>query len=124
MCFAQPACGAGAIICVVGRHAHVDDREVGKLGVDCLDEGRRVGRLGDNLVIGVFEQPRQALAEECGVLADYDAHGRIASTVVPPFWGLETNSVPPCAPTRSARRASPEPSRCSAPPTPSSSMRT
>jgi hypothetical protein len=81
VCFAQAARGAGSVVCVVGRHAHVDDREVGKLGVDCLDECRRVGRLGDNLVPSVFEQPGEPFAQECRVLADYDAHDRVVHCV-------------------------------------------
>ena len=64
--------------------------EVGLLRLDGRDQGRRVAGLGDHLVAGVVEQPRQPLAEQGRVLADHDAHGSAASTVVPSPGGLAT----------------------------------
>ena len=58
---------------------------------------------------GVGEQAREPLAEQRRVLADHDAHGTTASTVVPCPASLPSASAPPTASTRSLSPASPEP---------------
>src|SRR6266540_309471 len=116
--------GAGSIVGAVGRHPYVDDGKVGTVSVDLREQAGCVGRLSGDGVAGVDEQPGETFSEEGGVLADHDTHGRTASIVVPPPRGLVTVRSPPCAPTRSARPASPEPARLDAPPTPLSWTRT
>ena len=54
---------------------------------------------------------------------DHEAHGSTASTMVPGQLAVD-DSCPPCAPTRSARPASPDPGRGAARPLPSSVTRT
>ena len=48
----------------VGRHADVDDGQVGPVGVDGRDQAGAVADLGDDLDPAVGQQPGQALAQQ------------------------------------------------------------
>src|SRR5581483_9499252 len=74
----------------------------------------------DDLEAGLSEQPRQALAQDHGVVGDDYAHGISARSLVPRPGGLDKVSRPPRASTRSARPRNPEPPAPVAPPIPSS----
>src|SRR5699024_7290131 len=82
------------------------------------------GGRGDHLVSGIGQHQAQALAKQRGVVGDHDAHGITASTRVPPPRGERTVRCPSREATRSASPDSPCPVVNSAPPTPSSSIRT
>ena len=101
----------------MGRgHAHVDDRQVGLVA---LDDGEQVVGVvdgGDHLLPGVGQQPREAGAQEHGVLGDHDPHGSSTSSVVGPPGGLTTCMLPPWAITRSRSPRRPVPASGSAPP--------
>ena len=101
--------GAHPFVVVVGRHAHVDDGEVGLVLGDDDEERVGVADPRDDLVAGVLEQAREALAQEDRVLGDHDPHGISASSRVPAPGGLSIRSVPPWASTRSARPVNPVP---------------
>ena len=75
--------GAHSFVVVVGRHAHVDDGEIGLVLGD--DDEQRVGVADprNDLVAGVLEQAREPLAQEDSVLGDHDPHGISASSRVP-----------------------------------------
>jgi hypothetical protein len=60
---------------VGGRHADVDNGQVGAVGVDGRDQAGAVADLGDDLDPAVGQQPGQALAQQDGVLGDHDPHG-------------------------------------------------
>ena len=98
---------ARALVVVVGRHPHVDDREVRLVLADQREQRVGVARAADDLVAGVLEQPGEALAQEHGVLGDHDAHGSCTAIRVPAPGGLSMASVPPWAATRSACPAGP-----------------
>ena len=100
---------ARALVVVVGRHAHVDDREVGLVLADQREQRVGVAGAPDDLVAGVLEQAGEALAQEDGVLGDHDAHGSSTAIRVPAPGGLSMASVPPCAATRSSIPAGPCP---------------
>ena len=67
---AQPVVG------VVGRHLHVDDRDVRLVRGDLAQQVGRIAGLGDDLEAGVAEQPHDPLAQQRLVLGDHDAHRR------------------------------------------------
>ena len=74
----------------------------GRCSRDGVHQCRRVAGRGADLDAGLGEQPRQALAQQRGVVGDHDAHGRTASTSVPPARARRTASDPRSAVTRSA----------------------
>ena len=80
---------AGPLVVVVGRHAHVDDREVGRVLLHERQQRVRVSGAADDLVPVVLDQAGQSLAQERGVLGDHDAHGSSTSIRVPPPVGAE-----------------------------------
>ena len=104
--------GAQAVVGVVGRHADVDDRDVGLVRADLAQQVLGVAGLRHDLEAGVLEQARGALAQQDGVVGDHDSHGISAHRTVPPPGGLTTFSSPSSAATRSARPRSPEPAPC------------
>ena len=79
---------------------------------------------GDDLVAGVGEQRREALAQQDEVLGDHDAHGSSARTrsARPP--GCRRPASPSSASTRCASPSRPEPAVRRAPPLPSSATST
>src|SRR3954454_15629586 len=123
---AQPLVG------VAGRHADVDDRDVGLVGADLAEQVLGVAGLAGDLEAGVLEQPDETLAQQHGVLGHDDlewgicgAHtGISARRVVPDPGGESSAREPSSAPTRSARPRNPDPRPGSAPPTPSSRIST
>ena len=74
----------------VGRHAHVDDGQVGVLAGDHIDQGLAVAHRGHDLLAGVVEEPGQPGSQQHGVLGDHDAHGNSTRIVVGPPLGLDT----------------------------------
>ena len=66
---------AQAVVGVVRRHLHVDDREVRLVRADLAQEVGRVGGLGDDLEAGVGEQAHDPLAQQRLVFSDDDSHG-------------------------------------------------
>ena len=117
---ADRRCRARSLVVVVGRHAHVDDREVRRVLADEGEQHVGVAGPSDDAVARVLEQPRETLAQQHGVLRDHDAHGSSTAIRVPAPAGLCSARVPPCAATRSARPARPVPAVGAAPPIPSS----
>ena len=65
---------AQAVVGEVGRHPHVDDRDVRLVRADLAQQVRRVARASDDLDPRVLEQPRDALAEQQLVVGDHGAH--------------------------------------------------
>src|SRR5690606_42046794 len=112
--------GAEAVVGVGGRHADVDDAEVGAVALDDLDEALGVADGGDDLVAGVVEEADEPGPQQHRVLGDHDPHGSSTSTVVGPPGGLLRWKWPESAATRLPSPASPVPDSGSAPPTPSS----
>ena len=115
---------ARSVVRVGRRHPDVDH---GKVRHRVRDDGpQRLGVPGHphDRMAGVGEQSRQALPEERAILRDHDAHGSTASITVPWPRGLRIESDPPRAATRSASPASPVPAAITAPPRPSSAIRT
>src|SRR5689334_5236183 len=75
--------------------------------------------------MGADEDVHQSFAEERGVFGDHDTeHGRSTWTVVVPLGGLDSVMVPSRAATRAVMPARPVPRAGSAPPVPSSWIRT
>ena len=76
--------GDEALVGVRGRHANVDDCDVGRLGLDAPQEflGRR--DLRHHVEVFVCEQARDALSQQHRVVRDHDAHGISAWMCVPP----------------------------------------
>lgn len=96
-------CGVDAVVSVVGWHPDIGDDQVGGVAACRAEEvGCRVDGCED-LVAVIGEDPCHALAEQDGVVGDYDAQGSSAMRLVPPRVGLSTRNDPPCAWTRSAR---------------------
>ncbi len=95
----------------------------GRILPDRILDAVAVAKRRDDVVSSVAEQPGNALAQQCLVLDEDHPHGSSAVTRVP--WVPDSTwSRPPTAATRSARPASPDPSRARAPPTPSSATET
>ena len=113
---------ARALVVVVGRHAHVDDRELGLVLADQREQRVGVARPADDLVAGVLEQPGEALAQEHGVLGDHDAHGSCTAIRVPAPGGLSIGERPALRGDAVAHARQPVPPRGPAPPTPSSAI--
>src|SRR5262249_46839011 len=108
-----------ALVAEGRRQPDVDDRNVGLLEHDRMDEGVLVRDGGDDLEAAVPEQSREAVAQKREILGDHDAHGITAWTNVGPPGGLVTAHAPSSAWTRRRSPARPDPAR-SAPPRPSS----
>ena len=124
----MPTCGCVApdllrgdqsFVGVGGRHADVDDGDVGGVGGDVLEELVGVAGLGDDVDPAVGEEAGEALADDDGVVGEDHPHGIAAVTRVPWPGALSTRRWPSRASTRSRSPRSPAPSG-SAPPTPSS----
>jgi hypothetical protein len=58
---------------MVGRHADIDDREIGLLLADQPHQFRPVTRLANNLVPAPLEQAREALAHQHVIVGDDDS---------------------------------------------------
>ena len=72
-CSARIWCAARSPSSVwVGRHPDVDDGDVGLVRADLAQEVLGVTRLAGHLEAGLLEQPREALAQQHGVLGDDD----------------------------------------------------
>ena len=63
---------------MVGRHADVDERDVGAARVDHAQERVGVAAAAGDLDPGVLEQPGESVAEQRFVVGDHDAHGSSA----------------------------------------------
>ena len=73
-CSARIRCAARSPSSVcVGRHADVDDGDVGLVRADLAQEVLRVAGLAGDLEAGLLQQARETLAQEHGVLGDHDA---------------------------------------------------
>ena len=72
-----------ALVGVRGRHADVDDGDVGLVHAHLAHELVGRARLGHDLEAAVREQPRDALAEEHRVISEHDAHVAILRYGVP-----------------------------------------
>jgi hypothetical protein len=64
MALADLCGGAQALVGVRRRHAHVDDGDVGLVGLDLAQQVLGVAGLADDLHPRVLEQPRDAFAQE------------------------------------------------------------
>ena len=73
-------CGAQTLVGEGGGHAHVDDREVGVVLLDDLEQLDAVARGGDDVEAFIGEEPLNAGAQEDGVLGDDHAHGTVATS--------------------------------------------
>lgn len=104
------------------RHPHVDDRNVGTMPLDRFDEHARVAEGVYDLMTRSLQQTHEALAEERGILRDYDPHGSTAVIVVPRPGELVASADPPIDATRS--RSAVRAKVAGTPPTPSSVTRT
>src|SRR6185437_11600413 len=104
-------------------HPDVDHAHVGPCLGHRAQERLGVAGGGHHLVAGLFQEQRQALAEQDRVLGDRYAHGITAEMIVGPPGGDSTDSAPSRPAIRSARPASPDPAG-SAPPMPSSLITT
>ena len=62
-----------ALRLVLGRHADVDDRQVGPVAPHGVEQLGRIPRLGDDIEAGALEQPGEALPQEDVVVGDDDA---------------------------------------------------
>ena len=84
--------GAQALVAEGRRQADVDDRDVGRVEPDRVDE--RVGVVDgrDDLEAVRLEQPHHPVAQQREVLGDHDAHGSSARTIVGPPAGLVTTA--------------------------------
>ena len=111
--------GAQPFVRVGGRHADVDDGDVGRIACDEPHELVGAVHLADDVDSLLGEQSCEALADDDGVVGEDHAHGIAAETRVPPPRGLSTLSRPSSASTRSRSPRSPAPA-ASAPPIPSS----
>src|SRR5215217_7708734 len=60
------------VVGVAGRHAHVHDGDVGKVGPDLQQQVGRVVRASDDLVAGGFEQRGDSLSQQRVVVRDDD----------------------------------------------------
>ena len=67
----------------VGRHADVDDGDVGHVGVDLVEQLVRGADLRRDLDPGAGQDRGDPLADEDAVVRDHDPHGSSAMTVVP-----------------------------------------
>ena len=76
--------GAQAVVGVVGRHLHVDDRHVGPVGGHLAPQVVGVAGLSDDLEAGVGEQAAEPLAQQQLVLGDHDSQRRHASNATAP----------------------------------------
>ena len=99
---------AHALVGEAGREPDVDEREVGLVLDDRLDERRPGVDGGDDLPPAVAQQAGEALAQEGQVFGDDDAHGSSARIVVPSSPDC-TASRPSSASTRWRRPVRPEP---------------
>ena len=75
--------GAGAFVGEGGRHADVDDGEIGAFPFDGGEQLVGVAEGGDHLVAAVAEEAGEAFAQQRLVFGDHDAHGNSATRVVP-----------------------------------------
>ena len=75
--------GPGALVGERGRHADVEDDQVGTGLVHRDLQQLGVTERGDDVVAAVEQEPGEALAQEHLVLDDHDAHGSLAVNVVP-----------------------------------------
>ena len=91
--------GQQAVVAVVGRHADVDDRDVGPARLHHAQQGVRVAAASRDLEAGVLQQAGEALSQEHLVVGDHEAHGSSARR-----WWASAVNVPPTAPTRSSTR--------------------
>ena len=72
---AQHERSAQALVAERRRQANVDDRDVGSLEQHRMHERVAVGHRRDDVEAVVAQQPRQAVAQQCEILGDHDAHG-------------------------------------------------
>jgi hypothetical protein len=75
--------GARALVGLSGRHADVDDRDVGLLRGDGALERFGLPHARDHLDAGVSEHADNPLADQDRVVGDHDAHGSSPITRVP-----------------------------------------
>jgi hypothetical protein len=80
---ADPQRRAQPVVCVGRRHADVDHRDVGLVGVDLAQQVLGVAGLADDLEAPLLEQPHHALAQQHRIVGDDYAHGILAVIVVP-----------------------------------------
>ena len=116
--------GLEALVVVRRRQPDVDDRHVGREAAHLDEEVLGVLAPGDDVEVGLLEQPGQPFAQQHAVLGDRYAHGISAWTRVPPPSGsrLEVDRPEPRPDRRG--RAGRSRARVSAPPTPSSVIST
>src|SRR5262245_570873 len=91
------------------RHPHVDDRNIGLVLFDRLQELLRVADGGDHVEAPVGQELGQAGPQQDRVFGDHDAHGSSAVMVVGPPTGLSTVNTPWTAAARWARPRRPVP---------------
>src|SRR5262245_33274663 len=70
-------CSPDALVGLRGRHADVDDRDVGLVAPHLEQELVGVARLADDLDARLLEQPRQPLPQERRVVRDHGAKGMV-----------------------------------------------
>ena len=71
---------AQALVRVRRRHADVDERDVRRVGAHLQHQLVGVAGLADDLEAAVLEQPRDALAQQDGVLGEDDAQARFSGS--------------------------------------------
>jgi hypothetical protein len=94
MLLLHSAGGAGAFVGEGGRHADVDDGEIGAFAFHGGQQLVGVAERRDHLVAAVAKQPSKALAQQRLVFGDHDTHGNSARRVVP-LPSLWMRRVPP-----------------------------
>src|ERR1017187_7971641 len=121
---ADPPRGAHAFIRLRRWHAHIEDDKVRT--VICESRVERFGGANscDDLNALAGEQAHQTFTEEHRIVGNHDAHGNSAVMVVPHPAGLARKRRPWWASTRSTSPRMPVPASMSAPPMPSSDIRT
>ena len=65
--------GAQALVGVGGRHPHVDDGDVRPVRADLAQQVLGVAGLAGDLEARLLQQPREALAQQHGVIGQHDA---------------------------------------------------
>jgi len=81
------------------RHADVDERDVRPTLLHHAQQLIGVAASASDLKAGVCQQTRKALAQQCLVVCDHEAHGSSACRIC-----RSAATVPPTAPIRSATR--------------------